>query len=684
MDLSHIRNIGIIAHIDAGKTTLSERILFYTKKEHRIGEVDEGTAHLDYLKEEQERGITITSAATTCMWGGHRINLIDTPGHVDFTAEVERSLRVLDGAVGVFCGVAGVQAQSETVWRQADRYGVPRIAFVNKLDRTGASFQRAVQSIRDRLGANAVPVQLPIGIERDLRGVVDLLRRVAYEFPEADQGAVVREIPVPAEMDDAVESARAEMVESIATEDEALMERFLEDAELSEDEIAAALRRCVLARKVVPVFCGSALKNKGVQPVLDAVIAYLPSPLDAGEVTAQLPDGKGERTYGPDPKGDLLALAFKTIFDRHGDLTFLRIYSGTLGQNTQLYNVREKKVDRVGRLYLMHADQREARESAGPGEIVATVGLRYTKTGDTLCPKHRQALLEGMVFPETVLSMSIEPKTAADRDDLDQALRILARDDPTFRYRLDEETGQAVISGMGELHLEVLGHRLTDEFKVPARLGRPRVAYRQTLRQAAEAEVEFQTNLAGRNHYGKVRVRVESQEELKPSVSLELDPDEVPRVFWDPIQTSARSALQSGLDLGYPIVRVQLRVIGGAVREGETTELAMSKATDLAFHQAMERAGIDLLEPIMEFEVQTPAEFVSPILADLNSRRGRISRMDAQDDPSVITGSIPLAEIFGYSTDLRSLSQGRASFSVEPMDYQPVPAEVRKALGWES
>ena len=678
--LARIRNIGIIAHIDAGKTTLSERILFYTQKEHRIGAVDEGTAKMDYMEEEQERGITITSAATTCEWRNHRINLIDTPGHVDFTAEVERALRVLDGAVGVFCGVAGVQAQSETVWKQADRYRVPRIALINKLDRTGANFEFAVNSIRERLNANAVPVQWPIGLEKDHIGAVDLLTRKAMRFVEEDLGARIEEIDIPEEIAELVETKRAELLEQIAGEDEALMEAFLEDRPMELEDLRRVLRKAVLDQKIVPVFAGSALKNKGVQPVLDAVVDYLPSPLDSGSVHPERVDGRGKLEFKPDPEGPVLALAFKTIFDRHGDLTFLRTYSGTLRQGSQLYNSREEKVERIGRLLLMHADEREAVESVGPGEIVAAVGLRFTKTGDTLCPKSKQVSLEGMVFPETVLSMSIEPKTAADRDALDQALRILARDDPTFHYQINDETGQALVSGMGELHLEILGNRLTKEFKVPARLGRPRVAYRQTVVKEATADGVFDRQIGGKAQFGRIRIKVTPIEDLTPTVTMDLDPEQVPKVFWLPIELAAKAAVKSGLDLGYPIVRVGVTVCEGECRDGETTEVAMSAATSLAFSAAVEKAGIMLLEPIMRLEVETPSEFMKAVMADLNGRRARIDNMDTQEEPISIYGTVPLSEIFGYSTALRSMSQGRATFSVEPDNYLPVPEAVAKQL----
>ncbi len=679
VDLHTVRNIGIVAHIDAGKTTLSERILYYTKKEHRMGTVDEGTTKMDYLEEEQERGITITSAATSCTWKAHQINLIDTPGHVDFTAEVERSLSVLDGAIGVFCGVAGVQAQSETVWRQADRHHVPRIVFVNKLDRTGADPDRVVRSIRSRLGVNAVAAQLPIGRERDFHGVVDLVREVALIWTD-ELGDSFVEQPIPPAMKDDAELARADLIEQLANVDDQLSLHFLEGKPIGVEELKAALRRAVLARRLVPVFFGAALRNRGVQPVLDAVLDYLPSPLDAGPLDVARVDGKGTESFAPKADEDLLALAFKTIHDNHGDLTFLRIYSGVLKSNQSIYNAREQKAERVGRLYRMHADEREALEEAGPGEIVGAIGLRFTKTGDTFCPKARAVHLEGMLFPDTVISQSIEPKTAADRDALNEALEFVARDDPTFRFRIDEETGQAIVSGMGELHLEIVSNRIGRDYKVPIRIGKPRVAYRQTAAQAMEGDATFRHVFAGKPQFGRIRLRVEPRVEIQPTVKMAIPNERVHRQYWLAIEQAAKAAVTSGLDLGYPIVRVHVEVFDGETRDGETTEAALAKATDDAFHDAMRKAGTVLLEPIMAFEVQTPTEFMKAVTGDLHARRGTIEQVDPQHDFAKICGVVPLAETFGYSTVLRSMSQGRASFSMQPADYQPVPPDVAGRL----
>jgi len=682
VDLRILRNLGIIAHIDAGKTTLSERILYYTKKEHRMGTVDEGTAKMDYLEEEQQRGITITAAATTCYWKGHSINLIDTPGHVDFTAEVERSLSVLDGAIGVFCGVAGVQAQSETVWRQAERHRVPRIAFVNKLDRTGADPERAVRSIRERLGANAVAVQLPIGRERDFGGVVDLVSRTAWIWTD-ELGEACSEQPVPAALADVAELARAELVEAVANVDEELSEAFLEGRPVDAGALSAAIRRAVTARRLVPVLFGAALRNRGVQPVLDAVVAWLPSPLDVGAMEVpRLGERPGRELFQPARDEDLLALAFKTIHDRHGDLTFLRIYSGTLRTNQSVYNSRENKAERIGRLYRMHADEREPIEEAGPGEIVGTVGLRFTRTGDTLCPKARAVQIEGMQFPDTVISKSIEPRSSADRDALEEALEFCARDDPTFRYRIDEETGQAIVSGMGELHLEIVGNRVERDYGVPIRTGQPRVAYRQTAMQAMEGAATFERVFAGKPQFGQIRLRVEPRPQIVPTVKLSLRHDRVPRQFWHAVEQAAHAALKSGLDLGYPIVRVHVEILDGQVREGETNEAVLQKATNDAFQDAMAKAGAVLLEPIMRFEIETPPEFMGGITGDMNTRRGQVHEVDSHADPVKITGTVPLAETFGYSTALRSMSQGRASFVLEPADYQPVPEGLARQLAF--
>ncbi len=681
MDLSLIRNIGIIAHIDAGKTTLSERILFYTGKEHKMGEVHEGTAKMDYLPEEQARGITITSAATTCFWKGTRINLIDTPGHVDFTAEVERSLRVLDGAVGVFDGVAGVEAQSETVWRQADRYKVPRLAFVNKLDRIGADFDRVVAAIRTRLGARALPIQMPVGKEKDFSALVDLVRMKHVTYSESDEGRTIEESEIPAALVDAARAQRASMIETLAEVSDSLAEKYLGDQEISVDDVDRALREATLAFKIVPVLCGSALKNKGVQAVLDAVVKYLPSPSEAKAIAGTDPKKDKEVTRKPDPKEPLTALVFKTLHDEHGEIAFVRIYAGELSSGDAVFNPRVDKQERITRLYLMHADEREAIETAGPGEIVGVVGLKLTSTGDTLCPRHQPLVLEGMKFPETVIDLSIEPRSTKDKDTLEQALGVLAKDDPTFRWSIDAETGQTIISGMGELHLEILKNRLLNDFKVQARVGQPRVAYKQTVEGRATESAEFKKTIGGKNLFARVTLRVEPDPASATcTFASELLPEKLPKLFLPVIEAAAKSAAMSGLGIGYSFVRVRVTLVAADWIEGETSEAAFGVATEQSFDEAARQAGVRVLEPIMRFEIRTPTEFMKNVIADLNSRRARISELVTDEDPIVIKGDVPLAETFGYSTQIRSLSQGRASFSMEPSDYAEVPENVARGL----
>jgi elongation factor G len=681
VELARIRNIGIIAHIDAGKTTLSERILFYTGKEHRMGEVHEGTAKMDYLPEEQARGITITSAATTCYWKDHRINLIDTPGHVDFTAEVERSLRVLDGAVGVFCGVAGVEAQSETVWRQADRYRVPRLAFVNKLDRIGADFDRVVEHIRKRLGAKPLPLVMPMGREKELFGIVDLVRMQAITFRDDDQGSTPVLGPIPSDLVDAANERRAHLVETLADVVDAIADKYLADQPLTDAEIDAGIRAATLAFKIVPVLAGSALKNKGVQHLLDAVLRYLPSPTDVPPTEGQVPGKDKTVTRQPDPKAPLTALVFKTLHDSHGEIAFVRIYSGTLRPGDALFNPRVEKQERIGRLYLMHADEREAIESAGPGEIVGAIGLKFTATGDTLCPRHDLIALEGMRFPETVIDMSIEPKTSRDKDVLEQSLGVLAKDDPTFRWSLDQETGQTIISGMGELHLEILKNRLLSDFHVEARVGQPRVAYKQTIAATGVGEAEFKKTIAGKNLYARVRLRIEPDPAAaKFEFKSQIEQTALPRPFMAAIESGARSEAISGLGLGYSVIRVRVVLEDATAIDGESNDTAFSVAAEDAFEAAMQAGGVQLLEPIMQFEIRTPSEYMKNVIGDLNTRRSEVSELIADEEPVLLRGKMPLSETFGYSTQIRSLSQGRASFAMEPSDYAVVPPEVSKRL----
>ncbi len=683
--LERTRNIGIIAHIDAGKTTVTERILYYTGKEHRLGEVHEGTAKMDWMPEEQQRGITITDAATTCSWRNHRINIIDTPGHVDFTAEVERALRVLDGAIGVFDGVAGVEAQSETVWRQAERYGVPRIAFINKLDRPGAIFDRDVESLRQKLHANAVALQFPVGVEAEFRGLVDVVTRRLLTWDEESLGAKVIAEPVPHALEDDYLLRRAHLVEAVAEVSEGLAEKFLADQPISDDDLKSAIREATIAGKLTPVLGGAAFKNKGIQTLLDAVVDYLPSPLDRPVVRGHHPRHEKDVERRPDPKEPFTALAFKIFYDGHAELTFVRVYSGSVRAGEPVYNPREKRTERIGRIYRMHANERETIEETVAGDIVAIPGLKSTATGDTLCDPAHPIALEAIQFPETVISMAIEPKTMADRDKLLESLKRLAREDPTFKERMDEETGQWIVSGMGELHLEVLKNRLLRDFHVDANVGKPRVAYRQTIPAAVEAEGRFERQLAGRTHFGHVNLRLEPKPTKGHAVEVEsrVDPGQIPREFVAAVIDSVRSAALGGHTLGYPIIDVHVTVIGGSFRQGESSEIAYAQAADLAFTSALDKAGTVVLEPIMRFEILCPAEYLSGVIGDLNARRARIYGMDSQVSPAVIHGTVPLGEMFGYATTLRSASQGRATFTMEPAEFAPVPEDVRRRIEGE-
>ena len=677
-----VRNIGIIAHIDAGKTTLTERILYYTERGHRMGEVHEGTARMDYLPEERERGITITSAATSCSWKGHRINIIDTPGHVDFTVEVERSLRVLDGAVVVLCGVAGVQAQSETVWHQADKYGVPRLIFVNKLDRAGSDFDRVVRDARERLGKAILPLQLPWGREKEFRGVIDLVALRAVRFDEASLGREVIEEDVPAELIEEARHARHELLETLADAVDTFTEVYLQHEEAAPAEaVLAAVRAGTLAGRFVPALCGSAFRNMGVQPVLDAVNRYLPSPLEAPPAHGTNPhDGKPVEIK-PDPAAPLCGLIFKTLWDSKGDLAFVRLYAGQLAVSDQAQNPRVGKAERITRLYVMHADDREPIESAEAGDIVAVVGLKHSATGDTLCSKERAVVLEGMTFPEPVMSMSIEPWSLKDRDELVRVLTLLARDDPSFHWSQNAETGEMLISGVGELHLEILRHRIERDFKMQIRVGEPRVAYRQAISRAAEGEAVFDKVLPNRTMFAGVRLRLEPDPAATPLVVINrMSEEEVPRIFHPAIESSVRSAASGGGAIGYPLTGIRATLLGGTVRDQGSTEVAFSHAAHLAFEQALAAAGPVLLEPVMDFEIRCPQEFLPGVNADLNGRRARVRSLETDTDPVLIRGTVPLAEIFGYSTALRSLSQGRASFSVEPKTYEPVPEAVARRI----
>ncbi len=683
MKRSLVRNIGIIAHIDAGKTTLTERILFYADREHRMGEVHEGTARMDYLAEERERGITITSAATCLPWKGQRIHLIDTPGHVDFTVEVERSLRVLDGAVVVLCGVAGVQAQSETVWRQADSYRVPRLIFVNKLDRTGADFERVVEDARRTLGARVAPVQIPWGREKELRGAIDLIARRALRFPEEQLGRQVVVEDVPEELREQAEHARHELFELLADADDAFAEAFLEHEDAVAPELVrAALRRATLAARIVPAFAGAAFRNVGVQPLLDGVLDYLPAPDEVPPASGTHPADGRPLTRACDVRGPLCGLLFKTLWDARGDLAFLRLYSGRLEVGLQVWNPRLGRAERITRLYLMHADQREAIESAEAGDIVAVVGLKASATGDTLCDKGDPIVLEGMSVPEPVLSMSIEPHSLKDKDELERVLGLLARDDPSFSWSVDGETGEMLIRGVGELHLEVLRHRIERDFAMKIRVGEPRVAYRQTIGQPAEARAVFDKALPGRTMYAEVALRLTPEPGTQGVlVDDELPVEQVPTIYHAAIVASCRGAASAGGDIGYPLHGLRVTLTGGAAREQGSNETAFAHAAHMAFEEALAGARPTLLEPVMSFEVRCPAEFLNGVNGDLNARRARIRSLRTESDPVAITGVIPLVETFGYSTALRSLTQGRATFTVQPCGYEPVPAHLARPLG---
>ncbi len=673
---SKMRNIGIIAHIDAGKTTTTERILFFTKRQHKMGEVHHGTTVTDWMQEEKERGITITSAATSVDWGDARINIIDTPGHVDFTAEVERSLRVLDGAIGVFCGVAGVQAQSETVWKQANRYNVPRLIFVNKLDRTGADFHAAVEGIRTKLNVRPLLLQLPVGQGNELSGVVDLLSQKLLRF-EGKQGARIEEQEIPESMLETVELHRAELIETAVEVDDGLMGRYLEDEVIEIDELKAAIRKGVLQSLFTPIFCGSALKNIGVQPLLDGVVDYLPSPKDLGSI-----EGSNPKTGKPEerklsPKAPFSALCFKVHTSDHGELYFLRIYSGIAKLGQAVHNATRNRKERLMRLLVMHANERTQIKEAVAGDIVAVMGLKFTATGDTLCAKEKPILLGSIAFPETVISMAIEPRTLADKDKLLEVLARIAKEDPTFRQRIDAETGQIIISGMGELHLDVIRNRLIREFSVQANVGRPRVAYKQTVGKVIVGSHEFVRQGAGQNQFALVKLHIEPLPELgKVEVVVEPDVEEIPEQYWPSIKEAIRGAAESGLTWGYPVINIRVTCTGGAFDPADSSPEAFAAAASIAFKDALEEQGTVLLEPFMQFEIQVPTEFYGNIIHDLNGRRASIKDVAMSGDDRILSGTVPLSSMFGYSTTVRSLSQGRAAFSMEPCEYAPVPEHL--------
>jgi elongation factor G len=698
--LRRVRNIGIMAHIDAGKTTTTERILLYTGLTHRLGEVHDGNAVMDWMSQERERGITITSAATTVFWGGiegsekngkgakeglhsripeqHRINIIDTPGHVDFTVEVERSLRVLDGAIALFDSVAGVEPQSETVWRQADKYGVPRIAFVNKMDRIGADFYRAVETMHERLGANAVPVQLPIGAESEFEGILDLVEMKAIIYKD-DLGAEWEETEIPAGMRDLAEEYRENLLEAIADQDEDLMVMYLEGEEIEPDQIRAAIRKATLEIEMTPVFVGSAFKNKGVQPLLDGVIDYLPSPLEVPPIQGITPDGE-EVTREADENGPLAALAFKVQSDPHvGKLTYIRVYSGTLKAGSYVMNTTKDRRERVGRLLQLHANSREQRDEVYAGELVAAIGLSNTGTGDTLisADDDERIVLEEMVFPEPVISQAIEPRTKADQEKLSTALQRLAEEDPTFTVRGDEETGQTIIAGMGELHLEIILDRLLREFRVDANIGRPQVAYRETVgRRAENVEGRFVRQTGGRGQYGHVVINMEHNEEGGYEFENKIVGGVIPREYIPSVNKGIREALDSGVVAGYPVVDVRVELVDGSYHEVDSSEMAFQIAGSMASREALKRANPTLLEPIMDVEVVVPEEFMGDVMGDLSARRGHIQGMDSRGGGQVIRAMVPLSEMFGYATTVRSKTQGRATFTMQFDHYAEVPKSI--------
>ncbi len=680
--LENTRNIGIMAHIDAGKTTTTERILYYTGVTYKIGEVHDGTAVMDWMVQEQERGITITSAATTCNWKNHRINIIDTPGHVDFTVEVERSLRVLDGAVAAFDSVAGVEPQSETVWRQADKYNVPRIAFMNKMDRMGADFFMCVNSMIDRLGANPVAIQIPIGTEEHFRGPIDLVTMKAMFYDDEALGAKYVEGDIPDEFLAQAKEYREKMIEAISDVDEGVMEKFLGGEDISADEIKAAVRKGTVEMKLTPVLCGSAFKNKGVQHLLDAIIDFLPSPYDVPPIAGINPDDNSEMIRKPDAKDHFSALAFKVMTDPFvGQLTFLRVYSGTLGAGSYIYNSTKGTKERVGRILQMHANKREDIKEVTAGDIAAAVGLKSTLTGDTLCDDKHPIILESMEFPEPVISIAIEPKTKPDQERLSQSLGKLAQEDPSFRVAVNEETGQTIISGMGELHLEIIVDRLLREFKVGANVGKPQVAYRETIRTASKAEGKFVRQSGGRGQYGHVYLELEP---LEPGSGFVFESKvvggTVPREYWNAVEKGIKEALDNGILAGYPVVDIKAVLYDGSYHEVDSSEMAFKIAGSMGFKEASKKAKPVILEPIMNVEVVTPEEYMGDVIGDLNSRRGKIQTMDKRGKAQIIKATVPLSEMFGYATDLRSKTQGRATYTMQFAHYDEVPKGISEAI----
>ncbi|MGL5412269.1 MAG: elongation factor G [Cetobacterium sp.] len=683
VSLEMTRNIGIMAHIDAGKTTTTERILFYTGVAHKIGEVHEGQATMDWMEQEQERGITITSAATTCFWKNHRVNIIDTPGHVDFTVEVERSLRVLDGSVAVFSAVDGVQPQSETVWRQADKYGVPRLAFFNKMDRIGANFEMCVNDIREKLGANPVPIQLPIGAEDLFEGVIDLITMKEIVWPfDSDNGANFEVKDIRPELAEQAEEARNFMIESVVETSDELMEKFFGGEELSVEEVETALRAATLANQIVPVTCGTAFKNKGVQALLDAVIKYMPAPTDRGIIKGtDMKDDSIEMTREISDEAPFSALAFKIMTDPFvGKLTFFRVYSGILEKGSYVLNSTKGKKERMGRILQMHANKREEIEIVYCGDIAAAVGLKETTTGDTLCAENAPIVLEKMEFPEPVISVAVEPKTKADQEKMGLALSKLAEEDPTFRVKTDQETGQVIISGMGELHLEIIVDRMKREFKVESTVGKPQVAYRETITGTTDQEVKYAKQSGGKGQFGHVKITLEPNPGKEFEFVNKITGGVIPREYIPAVEKGCREALEGGVVAGYPMVDVKVTLYDGSYHEVDSSEMAFKIAGSMAFKQAAAKCSPVILEPIFKVEVTTPEDYMGDIIGDLNSRRGMIGGMIDRNGAKIITAKVPLSEMFGYATDLRSKSQGRATYAMDFEEYAQVPASVQKAI----
>ena len=675
--LANTRNIGIMAHIDAGKTTVTERMLYYTGKIHKIGDTHEGAAQMDWMEQEKERGITICSAATTCIWKQNRINIIDTPGHVDFTVDVERSLRVLDGSIALFDAKSGVEPQSETVWRQADKYGVPRICFINKMDATGANYYDSIETIKDKLKANPVPIQIPIGSEHEFVGIIDLVTMEARVYKD-DLGNVVEVTDVPDAYKDKAEEYRQALIEALAETDEVIMEKYLEGDPISPEEINAAIRRATISLSINPVLCGSAYKNKGVQPLLDAIVNFMPSPLDVPSIKGINPDDEGEIERHASDEEPFSALAFKIVADPFvGKLAYFRVYSGTLQAGSYVYNSTKGKKERIGRILMMHANKREEVDSVSAGDIAAAVGLKDTTTGDTLCDINNPIILEKMEFPEPVISVAIEPKTKASQEKMSIALQKLAEEDPTFRTYTDEETGQTIIAGMGELHLEIIVDRLLREFKVEANIGNPQVAYRESISKAAEAEGKYVRQSGGRGQYGHCKIRIEPQE---PGKGFEFVNNivggAIPKEYIGPVQQGIEEATQAGVLAGYPVLDVKVTLFDGSYHEVDSSEMAFKIAGSMGFRAAVAKAAPVLLEPMMKVEITTPDEYLGDVMGDVSSRRGRIQGMNPKNGVHILDAFIPLAEMFGYATDLRSNTQGRATYSMQFDHYEKVPQAI--------